>query len=101
MSAPAKTSSQAACDLAAAKGVFDVAGVAASYVNDSILPMVESLKALANFDSEEIGHLRVRLSLIRDLASVGTCLVYDAAGDIEDRRNAAKSKMDELEGGAA
>lgn len=83
--------------------MVDLAATAASFCNDNIMPVMEALVGLADFDSQDIGQNRIRINLINSLAKVGLSLVHDAAGYMEeerDRRQGALNVKLALAGGA-
>lgn len=75
----------------------NVAGTAVSFINDSIHPLISALVELANLDGRDETAMRMRLSLIYDLAKVGRNLVEDAAGCLEMERDTMQAKLDALE----
>jgi hypothetical protein len=78
----------------------NVAGAAASFLNDNIHPVMSALIVLSKFDSTDVDENRSRMGLIRDLAKLGRYLVEDAAGCMEADEDEMQSKPDLLQGGA-
>lgn len=101
MSAPTKTAVTTACDLATAKSEREVTSIALSYAKDSIAPIMDTIKELSDFNSDDVSHLRSRLELLRSLAKVGSILVFDMVNDMEVQHEQACDKIVALAGGAA
>lgn len=84
-----------------AAAAVEVAGVAVSFLNSSIHPVMDALVQLAEFDSPDSGLLRLRLDLVRHLAKVGRNLVEDAAGHLEGMESEVQSALAALKAGVA
>lgn len=79
----------------------NAAGVAASFINDNLAPIFQSLVELSNIDSEDAVKLHVRMTLIGELAKLGCRLADEAAGHMESEELHFQSNLDLLQRGSA
>jgi hypothetical protein len=87
--------------IALTKESLDLAGLAESWVNHRISPMVEAIIELAAFSSEVAHKSNRRIELIRDIAKELSMLVDEAGGQFEREQRDFEQKLAQLEGGAA
>jgi hypothetical protein len=86
--------------IAMINSAVDATVIAESFANSSIFPVMDSLGSLAEIESADVGQLRLRLGLIRDLAKVGCQLVNDMACAMELEGDNLRAARTELKGGS-
>lgn len=101
MSARNRVSAASDAAISHAIDAVDAAATAVSFINSSIHPVMDALFHLAEFNSDDLGALRLRLDLVRHLAQVGRALVEDAGGCMETYQADLQSTLDALKAGAA
>ena len=97
--APAAPVPETAADLA--EQAVEMASVAASWANQRIMPMIETLRELATYSSSEANACNARLALVRNIADEADRLVNEMAGCFEAEQRDFEAKLAVLEGGAA
>lgn len=86
--------------LRGAREAMDIASSAVSFSNDSIIPMLESIAALANFDGMDTVAIHDRMALIQKMAVIGVALANDMAYCMESEEQAMRTNLDALAGSA-
>lgn len=79
----------------------EIAGAAVSFAVDSLIPAVEAIAALANFEGMDGPAVRIRMALIQKLAGVAIGLASDMDGCMSGYSSSAKDKLDTLQARAA
>lgn len=76
----------------------NAAAVSASFINDNLTPVFQSLVELSKIDGQDDRNLRIRLTLLHDLAKLGHRLADEAAAHMESDEREFQSNLDRLQG---
>lgn len=87
--------------IAMALEAVNFADTAASWANDRLMPMIQTLAALADFSTDKPHQYVERLALIRSMAQETDFMLNEVAGIFEQERSDFEAKLAALKGGAA